>query len=357
MGSHGRVGRSMLVWRLRLNGFLGVADTMAAGVWVTGPSGDTCYMNRRMMELVGLGDGEVAPAAAAALDGESLKKFRATIDAQRSGATWSRGFVALARPAGEGLHVKVSSSRLPGSAYRGSVHVVTDASVVERSESAMEDAMAMAAHDLRGPLASVVADARAAGSLGVTPEAASKLASIQATVMRLGLFVGAVLDASQVRSGGLTLARSRVDLCRVVKEAVAQLSADADRARASVSVECDGEAVGQWDEPRIWQVVTNLVSNAIKYGGGEASVSVECDGRKAILSVADGGRGIDPADRQRIFEKGSRLTWADPHPGSGLGLWIVRSLVEAHGGSVSVSAGPRGGSVFLVELPVRPPGT
>lgn len=357
MGSHGRDGRSMLVWRLRLTGFFGVADTMAAGVWVTGHSGGTCYMNRRMMELLGLGEGAVAPDPASALDGESLRRFSSVLDAQRAGATWSRGFVSLARPAGDGLHVKVSSSRLPGGAYRGSVHVVTDASVVDRSESAMEDAMAMAAHDLRGPLASVVADARAASSLGVTPEAASKLASIQATVVKLGLFVGAVLDASQVRSGGLTLTRSKVDLCRVVREAASQLSADAERARASVSIECDGEALGQWDEARIWQVVTNLLSNAIKYGGGAASVSVGCDGRMAVLSVADGGRGIDPADRQRIFEKGSRLTWADPHPGSGLGLWIVRSLVEAHGGSVSVSDGPSGGSLFLVELPVRPPGT
>ena len=348
----------MLVWRLRLTGFISAADTLAAGVWVTGPAGETCYMNRRMMGLLGLGEEAMAPAPGAALDVDSLRRFSSLLDAQRAGAAWSRGFVALATAGGGRLHVKVSSSRLPGGAYRGSVHVVTDASAAERSESAMEDAMAMAAHDFRGPLASVVADARAAASLGVTQEAAAKLASIQATVMRLGLFVGAVLDASQVRAGGLTLSRSRVDLCRVVKEAAAQLSADADRARASVSVECDGEVVGHWDEARIWQVVTNLLSNAIKYGGGSASVSVECDGRKALLSVADGGRGIDPSDRQRIFEKGSRLTWSDPQPGSGLGLWIVRSLVEAHGGSVSVSSAPqRGGSLFLVELPVMPPGT
>lgn len=340
----------MSLWMLRFYGFASLADSMSVGIWVTDARGRTAYMNAKMLGMIGAAS---APGdARGVIDASGLASFASVIDVQRAGASSSS---AVLRLAADGLpSVHMSSSRMPGSAYRGSVHVVTDASDVDRSARVFEDMAATAAHDLRGPLASVKAESFAAMSVaGLPPEVAVRLSAIDAAVDRLSGLVASVLDASLVRSGGARLVRSEVDLGRLAHEAAGQLSSDASAASASVSVSCEGDVVGHWDEGRVWQVVVNLLSNAIKYGRGRVSVRVSRDGGDALLVVSDGGPGIDPTDRRRIFGKFQRLSAASPQPGSGLGLWIVRSVVDAHGGSVSVRNAVEGGAEFEVRLPVR----
>jgi signal transduction histidine kinase len=100
-------------------------------------------------------------------------------------------------------------------------------------------------------------------------------------------------------------------------------------------------------------VLTNLLSNAVKYGrGGPIEVSVEAAGRIARLGVRDEGMGIEPADQDRIFERFERLISDRKYGGFGLGLWIARQIVDAHGGTIRVESRPGAGARFVVELPL-----
>jgi signal transduction histidine kinase len=111
--------------------------------------------------------------------------------------------------------------------------------------------------------------------------------------------------------------------------------------------------VGCWDRLRLDQVVSNLLSNAMKYGGERKliEIAVACDEGNVAISVRDHGVGMSPEDQDRIFERFERLISVRHFGGFGLGLWIVRQIVEAHGGRVRVESVLGEGSKFTVELP------
>jgi signal transduction histidine kinase len=114
--------------------------------------------------------------------------------------------------------------------------------------------------------------------------------------------------------------------------------------------------VGRWDRLRLDQVISNLLSNAMKYGGEEKLIEIgvaEADGFVAV-SIRDHGLGISPEDQDRIFERFERLISVRHFGGFGLGLWIVRQIAEAHGGRVRVESQPGAGSTFTVEVPRSP---
>lgn len=112
--------------------------------------------------------------------------------------------------------------------------------------------------------------------------------------------------------------------------------------------------VGKWDRLRIEQIITNLVSNALKFGQGkEVVVSATSDGESARIQVVDSGIGLSPEDQVRIFQKFERAVPVRHFGGFGLGLWVVRQIVEALGGTISVESEPGRGSTFTVELPLR----
>jgi signal transduction histidine kinase len=114
--------------------------------------------------------------------------------------------------------------------------------------------------------------------------------------------------------------------------------------------------VGSWDRLRVETVVTNLVSNALKFGGGKpVEVSLRRAGEVARLSVTDRGIGIAPEEQGRIFEKFECAVPRRHYGGFGLGLWIVRQLVVAHGGTVRVDSQEGHGSTFTVDLPLGAP--
>jgi signal transduction histidine kinase len=115
--------------------------------------------------------------------------------------------------------------------------------------------------------------------------------------------------------------------------------------------------VGAWDASRLDQVITNLLSNAIKYGAGKpVEITVDVTGDRAVLAVHDYGLGIPTEDQDRIFRRFERAASSRNYAGIGLGLWIVKQIVEALGGTVSVDSRPELGATFTVDLPrTRPP--
>jgi signal transduction histidine kinase len=123
-----------------------------------------------------------------------------------------------------------------------------------------------------------------------------------------------------------------------------------------VTLRLDGAShIGRWDRTRLEQIVGNLLSNAAKYGAGRpVEVTVSSDSETSRLTVRDHGIGIDLEHQARIFDRFERAVSVRHYGGLGLGLWIVRQIVEAHGGSISVESSPGKGSAFTVELPRQP---
>ncbi|MFL5355611.1 ATP-binding protein [Archangium sp.] len=171
-------------------------------------------------------------------------------------------------------------------------------------------------------------------------------------VHKMTTLINALLDVSRLSQGKLKLELSDVDLGEVLGEVVAWFAPEAARLGSQLRMEGDTHVPGRWDRLRLEQVVTNLVSNAIRYGAGRPiHARVELDGGLARLVVRDEGIGIAPEAQERIFGKFERAV-SDRHAaGLGLGLYITRSIVEALGGSIRVESRPGEGSTFTVELP------
>jgi len=172
---------------------------------------------------------------------------------------------------------------------------------------------------------------------------------------RVARLIDDLLDLGRIRSGQLELDLTSFDLCDLVREVSAQMEVQAAGTGSKLKVELNGPVVGHWDRERLNQVVTNLVGNAVKYGQGRpVLIRAGADRqRRARLQVSDSGPGIAPEMHTRIFEPFKRVARNGQSDGLGLGLFIVRSIVEQLGGAVNVNSRPGAGATFVVELPLQ----
>ena len=215
------------------------------------------------------------------------------------------------------------------------------------------------AHDLRTPLSALSLTISAiAPEHPLPPEPAIRRAveRVGRQLTRLDRMISDLLDMARVEAGQLELRRRVQDVRGPVREAVTLL-ASTSRAHTIDLNMPDQPALSEVDALRLEQVVTNLVSNAIKYSpaGGRVEVNVEADGGELHLSVRDEGIGISSEDQERLFEPFQRVGHTrDRIPGVGLGLFVVRRIVEAHRGRFEVCSSPGHGSVFHIWLPLAP---
>ncbi len=229
---------------------------------------------------------------------------------------------------------------------------------------ARDEFLSIASHELRTPLTSMLL--RVQGELrrlqkdpSYAPsraEVESLLASFNQQTGRLAQLVAELLDVSRMATEVLRLSPQEMDLGDVVREATLALSEDARKKGCVIGLEAPHGIVGSWDPVRIAQVVTALVSNAIKYGGGKPiSVSVQSTGERAEIAVSDQGIGIEREHVGRIFERFERQVSPRNYGGFGLGLWRARQLVEASGGTIAVASDLGRGATFRVNLPKTSP--
>ncbi|WPB77461.1 MEDS domain-containing protein [Archangium violaceum] len=169
---------------------------------------------------------------------------------------------------------------------------------------------------------------------------------------KLTVLVDALLDVSRLTQGRLALTWEELDVGEVVREVVERFAQQAAKLGSEVEVVADGPVEGRWDRLRLEQVVTNLLSNALKYGAGRP-VRVWVEGRpgQAVLVVRDEGIGIGPEHQERIFGKFERAVSGRHYGGLGLGLYITRQIVQALGGTIEVESEPGRGATFRVVLP------
>jgi signal transduction histidine kinase len=233
---------------------------------------------------------------------------------------------------------------------------------VKRAESALQqrdELLSVASHELKTPLTALnlaieglARDARR-GNVTVGERGMDRIVRAEKQVHRLAALVDQLLDFSRLSLGRMAVEPSELDLAALVEE-VAGRFRDLALARTGQPVGVRGvhRLQGRWDRDRLDQVITNLISNAIKYGAGKPVwISLEA-GSTARIRVHDDGIGIAAADQQRIFERFERPAASANLGGVGLGLWIARELVLAHGGSISVESTPGHGSTFTVDLPL-----
>jgi signal transduction histidine kinase len=230
-----------------------------------------------------------------------------------------------------------------------------------RAIEARDQFLAVAAHELRTPLATLalLVDhlmTTALPASATPPEAASthsqQLALLQRQVERLTALVTQMLDVSRITGGGLELVPAPIDLRDVVRDVVDRFALEIQHRHVSVNVDAPDPVPGAWDAGRVDQVVTNLLSNALKYGAGRPiEVSVRGEAARALLVVRDYGVGIPEDEQGKVFRPFARATTARYHPGLGLGLWIAQQIVHASAGRISVNSRIEEGSTFIVELP------
>ena len=236
----------------------------------------------------------------------------------------------------------------------------------QQAISARDDFLSIASHELRTPLTALQLQLQSTQRLlsdakeTITNERIpGKLDSAVRQTSRLEKLIENLLEVSRITTGRLALDVEQVDAAELVREVVGRMGDEAARAGCTLEVHADEAAIGTWDRARVDQIVTNLFSNAIKYAAGkpiEIRVDPAQDGHDAMrLTVRDQGIGIAPENVDRIFGRFERAVSTKNYGGLGMGLYITRQIVEAHGGSIHVDSEPGVGSTFTVELPPHPP--
>jgi signal transduction histidine kinase len=182
----------------------------------------------------------------------------------------------------------------------------------------------------------------------------TRVSAIGDQVLRLAGLVDTMLDVSRIAQGRLSLSPEPVDLSVLVRRVVGRMSRIASDAGCPVALDIPGPIEGVWDRERIEQMVSNLLSNAFKYGAGKpVDVEVAANETAARVRVVDRGIGI-PADRQAvIFERFARAAPQNQYGGFGLGLWITRRTLQEMGGAIHVESQEGAGARFEIELPRR----
>jgi PAS domain S-box-containing protein len=225
-----------------------------------------------------------------------------------------------------------------------------------------DEFLSVASHELRTPVAALQLQLQllqrawqrgpggSAGGDGVE----ARVASLERQTRRIAVLVNELLDVSRMRLGRLTLRYEPLDLAEVARDAADHVLPELGRAGTALVLELS-PAPGRLDRLRVEQVITNLLVNAGKFGAGKpVRLRVAAEERLLRLEVQDQGIGIAPEHHARVFERFERAVPAENFGGLGLGLYVARQIVEAHGGEIRLTSAPGAGTTFVVRFPREP---
>ncbi|HYW58092.1 MAG TPA: hybrid sensor histidine kinase/response regulator [Polaromonas sp.] len=233
---------------------------------------------------------------------------------------------------------------------------------LEQALRLRDDFMSLAAHELRTPLNTLFLETQLRkmqlkrGQAEIFDEAylQAMVDKDQRQIQSMVRLIDDMLDASRIRSNRLSIRPVTVELSALLARVVDTLSNQAIDADTTITLNAPVPVTGMLDEFRIEQVVINLLTNALRYGRAKpVEVTLQALPDHALIEVRDHGMGIPEEDQRRIFEQFERVTGNDGTGGLGLGLYITRQLVEAHGGLISVKSEPGQGTIFRVTLPLN----
>ncbi|AVX89424.1 hybrid sensor histidine kinase/response regulator [Pseudomonas koreensis] len=233
---------------------------------------------------------------------------------------------------------------------------------LEQAVRMRDDFMSIVAHEVRTPLNGLILETQLRKMhLARDNAAAFTLDKMHAMVDRderqiksLIRLIEDMLDVSRIRTGKLSIRPERFDLVQLVSNLLQNFAQQIEAAETEVSFTASGPVEGYWDEFRIEQVVSNLLTNALRYGGrSPIQVRVYREGDEARVEVQDRGIGISEENQKRIFQQFERVSAKTVVAGLGLGLFISEQIVAAHGGSIVVESQINEGALFRVCLPIQ----
>ncbi|MBA2406365.1 MAG: PAS domain S-box protein [Bdellovibrionales bacterium] len=234
---------------------------------------------------------------------------------------------------------------------------------VQESVKMRDDFMSIASHELKTPLTSLKLQSQMRTRKlkkdelsSFNKEALYKMfESDSRQIERLARLIDDMLDISRINTGKLSIQPESFDLCNLVRDVTERYSTHITDYGSTLKLDCVSGINGNWDKFRLEQVVTNLLTNALRYGQGKPiAISVSTSSDTAVLSVSDEGIGIAKENQKRIFDRFERAISANEISGLGLGLFIVKQIVEMHQGSVEVVSELGKGAKFIITLPLRP---
>lgn len=333
---------------------------VSEGVYAVDAERKVRYLNRQAARMLGI----EASAATGRFCGDVLRPC--ATDGRRPCETSCP--ILAARDSGKGVATEVLD---PGDGLRRvvvitsapavdgmQVQVMRDETELEAARRARDSILANIAHEFRTPLAAQQASIELLrDGLAEMPrdQLAELVASLQRGTLRLTRLIDNLLESIRIESGQLEIRRQPVELAQVVDDARALVEGLFTQRRQSLRLDIAHDLPGVLgDGPRLAQVVTNLLANANKFGpeGSEIRISASASDGTVTLCVEDEGPGVPDAEGRSIFERFYRSSDQEPEPrGMGLGLWIVKSIVERHRGTVRAERTEDGRTRFTVTLP------
>jgi signal transduction histidine kinase len=242
----------------------------------------------------------------------------------------------------------------PDGAVQGAVVAVQDISATKELERLRAEWSSVVAHDLRQPLGAISLNAQVLERATEDPRLRTRIERIRSAAQRLNRMVGDLMDLSRLDARRLELVRQNVDLPALVRASVERMALEAPDRPFDVRVQGEIPAADA-DPDRVAQVMENLLTNAVKYGTGGTPivVAVEHATSEIAVAVTNDGQELAPAELSRLFQRFQRAPSAKLKgiDGTGLGLYITRSLVEAHGGRIAAESMPSGRITFRFTLP------
>jgi len=232
---------------------------------------------------------------------------------------------------------------------------------LEQAVRMRDDFMSIVAHEVRTPLNGLILETQLRKMhLARNNAAAFTLEKMHAMVDRderqiksLIRLIEDMLDVSRIRTGKLSIRPTRFDLSALVEDLLQNFAPQIEAAESSVTLQAGHPVVGHWDEFRIEQVISNLLTNALRYGAkSPITVKVYSENGQALVEVQDLGIGIGEENQKRIFQQFERVSAKHAVAGLGLGLFISEQIVTAHGGSITVQSRIGEGALFRVCLPL-----
>lgn len=226
---------------------------------------------------------------------------------------------------------------------------------VEHAHRQLQEFLGMVGHDLAGALTGVLGYAELLGQSVDDQSTVRQLraeTAIDGAAGRMRRLIDDLRDAASIGTGHFTMHRAPMDLSRLVERVVVEQQASAGE--RLLSIDAPKEVKGCWDEERLGQVFTNLISNALNYSPptGRVRVLVREHHNEAVVSVSDDGRGIPAEQQEFLFRPFYRVQSTEGVKGMGLGLYIAKAVADAHGSRIRVQSTPGRGTTFSVTLPL-----
>lgn len=358
--------------------FATLADNISQLAWMADASGNIFWYNKRWYEYTGTTFEEMQGWGWEKVhDPTQLKRVvDSWTRSLKTGAAWEdtfplkgrdgtfRWFLSRAMPikdeAGKiirwfGTNTDIEEQR------RSEMKLQKLAESLDAAVKSRDEFLSVASHELRTPLTTMLIQSQLHARLVAKgdPSAYSKDRLDQQAhlngklVKRLSTIVDDMLDISRIRSGTLQLNRTSMDMKLLLEEVLERMEADISEAGYALEVHAES-VVGQWDRTRVDQVITNLLSNALKYGLKKPVIlRLTQRGTDALLSITDHGMGIPKEAQDRIFDRFERAVDPNEISGLGLGLFIAKQIVSAHSGRIWVESTLGKGSTFFVQLPLE----